>query len=53
LQVQAAGKKFIATLMSWLPASKEEEVWVAEEKDNFNLLDQVGRKTNLGTLVDL
>ncbi|KAJ7125529.1 hypothetical protein C8R43DRAFT_1030425 [Mycena crocata] len=38
--VQAAGKKFVATLMLWLPAGREDEIWAAEEDENFNLLDR-------------
>jgi len=42
--VQAAGKKFVATLMLWLPAGREDEIWAAEEDENFHLLDRFGEE---------
>ncbi|KAJ7743895.1 hypothetical protein B0H14DRAFT_3607172 [Mycena olivaceomarginata] len=42
--VQAAGKKFVAAMMLWLPAGREDEVWAAEEDENFNLLDRFGEE---------
>jgi len=42
--VQAAGKKFVATLMLWLPAGREDEIWAVEEDEDFNLLDRFGEE---------
>ncbi|KAJ7278123.1 hypothetical protein C8J57DRAFT_1221984 [Mycena rebaudengoi] len=42
--VQTAGKKFVGTLMLWLPAGCEDEIWVAEEDEDFNSLDRFGEE---------
>ncbi|KAJ7621707.1 hypothetical protein DFH06DRAFT_1482251 [Mycena polygramma] len=42
--VQAAAKKFVGTLMLWLPAGWEDEVWAAKADENFNPLDRFGRE---------
>ncbi|KAJ7724748.1 hypothetical protein DFH07DRAFT_783221 [Mycena maculata] len=41
--IQAAGKKFVATFMLWLPAGWEEEVWKAKEDEDFSVLDRSGK----------
>ncbi|KAJ7276676.1 hypothetical protein C8J57DRAFT_1504508 [Mycena rebaudengoi] len=42
--VQTAGKKFVGTLMLWLPAGHEDEIWAVEEDEDFNALDRFGKE---------
>jgi hypothetical protein len=42
--IASAGKKFAVTMMIWLPAGKEDEIWATEEDEDFNPLDRFGEE---------
>ncbi|KAJ7646384.1 hypothetical protein DFH06DRAFT_1300691 [Mycena polygramma] len=46
--IQAAGKKCAATLMLWLPAGREEDVWAAKEDESWDPSHRFGQKGQPG-----